>query len=133
MSVATPTFPLAASGSFLEPNAQRGRPSGRATSPITRITGGWGHPQRLVQSSVRGPGLRALMCRSRAGFGCFSTRDYALRDQWSDVPHFAGTAARRALAGLSEVCDRRFGDNGVAVISCKRSRYTGVGDGSELR
>ena len=68
--------------------------SGRATSPITCITGGWGHPQRLVQSSVRGPGLRALMCRSRAGFGCFSTRDYALRDQWSDVPHFAGDAAR---------------------------------------
>ena len=27
-----------------------------------------------------------------SSLGCFSTRDYALRDQWSDVPHFAGDA-----------------------------------------
>ena len=35
--MATTNCPLAASESFLELNAQRGRPAGRATSPNTRI------------------------------------------------------------------------------------------------
>ena len=44
--------PLAASASFLKPNDQRGRLSGRATSLVTHITGSRGQPWNVTQMPV---------------------------------------------------------------------------------